>query len=41
MYMCISMYIYMCGEIWLATKYLNSSPQFSRLGIQVSLANKI
>ena len=28
----------MCGESWLATKIFNPPPQFSRLGIQVSLA---
>ena len=28
----------MCGESWLATKHLNPPPEFSRLGIQVSLA---
>ena len=29
---------WMCGESWLATKIFNPPPQFSRLGIQVSLA---
>ena len=28
----------MCGESWLATKDLQPTAQFSRLGIQVSLA---
>ena len=28
----------MCGESWLATKIFNPPPQFSRVGIQVSLA---